>query len=136
VAWGAYSMLGRGAGDPLASNAAAFAWGVPLALATQVLGARSAPLHFSPAGLALAVASGALASGLGYVAWYAALRGLSPAQAAVVQLSVPPLAAAGAVLFLHETVGVRLVVCGALILGGIGIALRSQPLEAEAPARG
>jgi drug/metabolite transporter (DMT)-like permease len=62
-------------------------------------------------------------SGLGYVVWYAALRGMSATQGALVQLSVAPLAALGAVVLLGETAGPRLLVCGALILGGIAFAL-------------
>jgi drug/metabolite transporter (DMT)-like permease len=69
------------------------------------------------------VASGALASGLGYAVWYAALRGLSATRAAVVQLSVPPLAAGGAVLALGEALTGRLLLASVLVLGGIGLAV-------------
>ena len=71
----------------------------------------------------LAVVSGALTSGMGYALWFAALRGLTAAQAAIVQLTVPPLAAAGAVLFLGERPTLRLAVAGLLILGGVGLAV-------------
>jgi drug/metabolite transporter (DMT)-like permease len=126
VAWGVYSLRGRGGAQPLAANAAAFARAVPFALAASAAGLLAAPPRVTNAGLALATASGALASGLGYAIWYAALRGLSATQAAVVQLSVPPLAAAGAVFLLDETVSVRLAVCAAAILGGIALALASH----------
>ena len=75
-----------------------------------------------PAGVAFSVASGAIASGLGYVVWYAALGGLSGLQAAVVQLSVPVLAAIGGVVFLAEVISVRLVLSTILVLGGIALA--------------
>ena len=79
--------------------------------------------RISPAGALLALASGALASGLGYAVWYAALRGLSATRAAIVQLSVPPLAAAGGVLVLGESFSARLVIASVLILGGIALAV-------------
>jgi drug/metabolite transporter (DMT)-like permease len=126
AAWGVYSLRGRGAGDPLGVNAANFARGVPMALAAAAAGAASRGLYVSSRGALLAAASGALASGLGYAVWYAALRGLTPTQAAVVQLSVPPLAALGGVVLLGEAVGMRLVACGAAILGGITLALLSH----------
>jgi drug/metabolite transporter (DMT)-like permease len=122
VAWGVYSLLGRGAGDPLQANAAAFVLAAPIALAVQALAAGA---HASPKGLLLAGVSGALTSGLGYAVWYAALGGLTAMQAAVAQLAVPPLAALGAVAFLGEALSLRLVVCAALILGGIATTLRA-----------
>ena len=121
VAWGAYSLRGRGATHPLVATADNFARSVPLAILPLLL--PLAPLKISAAGVLLAVASGAIASGLGYVAWYAALRELSASRAAIVQLAVPPLAALGAVLLLGETLEARLLLGGAAILGGIAIAL-------------
>ncbi len=80
-------------------------------------------LSISPAGVLWAVVSGSLASGLGYVIWYAALRGLSATRAAVVQLVVPVLAALGGVWLMAEPISVRLVVSGVAILGGIALAV-------------
>ena len=74
----------------------------------------------------LATVSGAVTSGLGYAIWYAALAGLTATRAAIVQLSVPPLAAALAVLVLGESVSLRLVLASALILGGIALAIASH----------
>jgi drug/metabolite transporter (DMT)-like permease len=79
--------------------------------------------HVTRAGVVYAVASGMIASGIGYVIWYAALRGLTATRAAMVQLAVPVIAALGAVAFLAETIGLRLVVSAFLILGGLGLAL-------------
>jgi len=76
------------------------------------------------AGLTLAVASGALASGVGYALWYAALPSLRATTAGIVQLSVPVIAAVGGVLLLAEPLGLRLVVSGLAVLGGIALALR------------
>jgi drug/metabolite transporter (DMT)-like permease len=121
VAWGLYSLRGRGADDPLAETGANFARSVPMALVVSVIALDGA--HFTTRGATLAVASGALASGLGYVIWYAALRGLSATAAATVQLSVPVLAALGGVVFMGETVTGRLLVASVLILGGVLLAL-------------
>ena len=80
--------------------------------------------HLTRKGIILAVISGALTSGCGYVIWYAALRGLTATQASMVQLSVPILAALGGVVFLSEVVTVRLLVSCILILGGLAAALK------------
>ncbi len=121
--WAVYSLLGRTSGAPLAANAASFARAVPVAVAASLAGAAAFAPHASARGVALALASGAVTSGLGYVVWYAALRAMSATQGALVQLSVAPLAALGGVLLLGETPGPRLLVCGVLILGGIALAL-------------
>lgn len=121
VAWGIYSLRGRGVARPLEATAANFARAVPFALALSVLFV--ADLHASPAGLALAVASGALTSGIGYVIWYAALRGLTAFSAATVQLSVPVIATAGGALMLAEDISLRLVVASVATLGGVALAL-------------
>ncbi len=124
VAWGVYSLFGRtSGGDPLAANAVRFAGAAPMALLASLVAAPLSPPRITVAGALLAVASGALASGLGYAAWYAALRGLTATRAALVQLSVPPLAAFGAVAVLGEELSPRLVLCAAAILGGIALAV-------------
>ncbi len=121
VSWGVYSLRGRGAGDPLHDTAGNFLRAVPLAAAVCAASLRGA--HLSAAGAGLAVASGALASGLGYVVWYAALRGLTAIRAATVQLAVPVLAALGGVAFLAERISLRLVLSAVLILGGVALAV-------------
>ena len=118
----AQRLRGRGPGDAVARNAAAFTWALPLALATAAPVAVLGRARIDGTGLALAVASGALASGLGYAVWYAALPGLTSARAALVQLTAPPLAAAGGVLLLGEPYAARLGVSSVLILGGIALA--------------
>jgi drug/metabolite transporter (DMT)-like permease len=124
VAWGAYSLRGRGVPDPLAATASNFLRAMPLAL---VLGlAFLARAHADVAGILLAIASGALTSGLGYVIWYAALRGLSSLQAASVQLSVPVIAAVAGTLWLDEAFTGRLLVAVVAILGGIGLVLTDR----------
>ena len=91
IGWGAYSLLGRAQADPLATTAGNFLRCLPVALACILFGLAQAP-GARWKGLLLAVASGALSSGLGYSLWYAALPHLTRARAAILQLSVPPLA--------------------------------------------
>ena len=126
LAWGVYSLLGRGSRDPLADTAGNFVLAVPLGvLAWFVLPALGgAQAHVTGPGVYLALASGALASGVGYVLWYAALPGLGAGRAATVQLSVPVLAGLGGVVFLAEPLSSRLLLSGAVVLGGIALALR------------
>ena len=122
VAWGIYSLHGRGATRPIVANADNFARATPAAFAALALAAALGPVHALPRGLALAAISGGITSGLGYAAWYAALPGLTPFGAGLAQLSVPVLAAAGGVALLGESISARLVVSSALVLGGIGFA--------------
>lgn len=121
VAWGVYSLRGRGVVDPLAATAGNFLRAAPLALILSLLLALQA--HANPQGAALAVVSGAITSGLGYVIWYAALPGLTALRAATVQLSVPLIAALGGALLLSEAISLRLVLAGVAILGGIALVL-------------
>jgi drug/metabolite transporter (DMT)-like permease len=126
AAWGLYSLRGRGRGDAVAVNAASFARTLPLSLAGGAAAALLGVGRVTPTGACLALASGAVASGLGYAVWYAALRGLSATQAAIVQLSAPPLAAAGAVVWLDESCSPRLLMASILILGGIALAIAAR----------
>lgn len=120
VAWAVYSLRGRGAADPLRSTAQNFLRAVPAGLALAAVFA--ARLDVSWYGVAMAVLSGAVASGMGYAVWYTALKQLQAVQAAVVQLTVPVIAAFAGILFVGEAMSVRLAVCSALILGGIALA--------------
>jgi drug/metabolite transporter (DMT)-like permease len=133
VAWGAYSLMGRASvHPPLATTAANFARALPLAVALGLAAVALRSAHISARGVLLATASGAVASGIGYSLWYAALRGLSATRAAVVQLSVPVLAAAGGVLLLGETLTPRLIASGTAILGGVALAVAFRPTPSAA----
>ncbi|QQE89290.1 EamA family transporter [Azotobacter chroococcum] len=124
LAWAVYSLLGRGSADPLAATAGNFLRAVPLALLLGLLLlAQSEP---DPQGLAYALLSGALTSGLGYAVWYSALRGLGALQAATVQLSVPILAALAGALLLGEALTLRLSLAGLAVLGGIALVLTAE----------
>jgi drug/metabolite transporter (DMT)-like permease len=126
AAWGAYSLLGRGAVDPLASTAGNFMRALPLAVVAMAAAMMLGP-KVEAMGLVYAVMSGALASGLGYWIWYAALRGLSPVQGASVQLSVPVLTALVGTIALGEAVTTRLSLCSITILGGIALVIVARP---------
>ena len=124
VSWGLYSLLGRGFSDPLADTAGSFVRAVPLLVLIGWAGFRG--LHVTIPGAMIAMCSGALTSGIGYAIWYAALRGLTVAQAGSVQLSVPVLAAGGGVLFLSEAMSMRLLLSTAIILGGVALTLQKN----------
>lgn len=124
LAWGAYTLLGRQAGPPLAATAGNFIRALPLGglLLLPFLG----QLSWDGPGLAYALLSGALTSGIGYAIWYSALPGLGALQAASVQLSVPVLAALGGALLLGEAISLRLALVSVAVLGGIALVLRGQ----------
>lgn len=124
VGWGVYSLRGKQALAPIPTNAGNFARTVPLTIAASLLAIPAARAEWS--GIALALGSGAIASALGYVLWYHALRGLTRTQAAIVQLLVPPLAATGGVLLLDEHPSIRLAVASVLILGGVAFAVLAR----------
>ena len=122
VAWGVYSLRGKGAGDPLAATAGNFLRAMPLAIAPSGLFFASASLD--RAGAIYAVASGAAASGIGYAIWYTALPALRAASAATVQLSVPVIAAAGGIVLLGEPLTLRFIVAAVAVLGGIALVVK------------
>jgi drug/metabolite transporter (DMT)-like permease len=127
IAWGLYSLRGRGAKDPVGQTTGNFIRAVPFALVIWLVGLHG--LHAGPRGILLAILSGSLASGIGYVLWYSALRGLSSTRAATVQLSVPVIAAFGGVIFLSEVVTLRLVIASVLILGGVAVTVIAKELK-------
>ncbi|HEY8048869.1 MAG TPA: DMT family transporter [Ramlibacter sp.] len=129
IAWGAYSLRGRGATEPARVTAGNFARAVPFALALSIATLGSATLD--TIGLAFAIASGAITSGLGYAIWYSVLPSLKPTTAATVQLSVPVIAAIGGVAFMGETLTLRLVIASAAILGGIALVIRASGARAS-----
>jgi drug/metabolite transporter (DMT)-like permease len=128
AAWGVYSLRGRNGAAPRAATADNFLRALPWALAACL--ATRAAWHSDARGALCAVVSGAVTSGLGYVAWYAALPGLGAVRAAIAQLAVPALAALGGVALLGEHIGLRLAASSLLILGGVLLAIARQALPA------
>lgn len=122
LGWGLYSLAGRGATDPLGATAANFALSVPVMAALALVWPGTAAA--TPAGIGLAVLSGAVTSGLGYALWYRLLPQLGAARAGVAQLTVPVIAAAGGALLLAEPPGLRFALSAALVLGGVAWASR------------
>jgi drug/metabolite transporter (DMT)-like permease len=123
VAWGIYSLRGKGAGDPTRVTAGNFLRAVPFAAALSLLMLVYGGTQVDAAGVWLAVLSGALASAIGYAIWYTALPALKATSAATVQLSVPVLATLGGILFLGEAMSPRLALASVAILGGIALVI-------------
>jgi drug/metabolite transporter (DMT)-like permease len=124
IAWGIYSLRGKGGGDPLRATAGNFLRAVPMAMLLSLIMVGSANLD--RAGIGYAIASGALASGIGYAIWYTALPALKASAAATVQLSVPVLAAAGGIIFLGEAITLRLALASIAVLGGIALVIMER----------
>ena len=121
AAWAVYTLAGRWSREPVAANARNFLWSSPLAVLVVV--AAPGAITASPRGILLALVSGGVTSGLGYIFWYRALPRLSVTQAAVAQVGVPIIAAAGGVALLGEPLTMRLLLAAAAVLGGIGLLL-------------
>lgn len=128
------TLRGRNGEAPLSSTSANFVRSLPLAAIAAAAGIGS--LRAAPAGVVLALVSGSVTSGLGYVLWYRALKELTTTTAAVVQLLVPVLAAFGGVMFLAERVSVRLMIGGVMVLGRVTAALMRPVSNPARRARG
>ncbi len=124
VAWGVYSLRGRGAGDPTSVTAGNFLRTLPLTFGLSLV--MWGHINLDQAGLIYAVASGTVTSGIGYAIWYHALPALKATEAATVQLSVPVIAACGGVLLLAEPINLRLVLASAAILSGIALVILNK----------
>lgn len=127
VAWGIYSLRGRGSRDPLRDNAGNFIRSVPAALLVSALLWRH--LSFDRNGMVLALLSGSVTSGMGYAAWYAALPRLKALAAASLQLTVPLLASFGGIMLFGESVTLRLAAASILLLGGVALAIRHAAIS-------
>lgn len=121
IAWGMYSLRGKNATNATAVTAGNFLRAVPFALVLSII--MLADRSFDSAGIAYAICSGALASGIGYAIWYSVLPDLKASTAASVQLTVPALAAVGGILLLDESANLRLAFASAAILGGIALVI-------------
>jgi len=121
IAWGVYSIRGKGASAPAAMTAGNFTRSAPMAIIASAVAVST--VHLELFGILLALVSGIVTSGLGYVLWYKVLTSLTTTQASVVQLLVPVMAAFGGVAFLSEQTSVRLIAASTLILGGVALAV-------------
>lgn len=128
AAWGVYSIRGKGAGDATRVTAGNFLRAVPFAVVLSALSLLPlAGARLDAAGVAYALASGAITSGLGYAIWYTVLPALKATSAATVQLSVPVIAALGGIVFLGEAVTLRFVLASVAVLGGIALVILNPP---------
>jgi len=135
VAWGIYSLRGKGEKNPASVTAGNFVRAVPFAAVVSIVFIRW--LRVDIAGVSYAIISGAITSGLGYVTWYSALPDLKAASAATVQLSVPILAATGGILLLGEPLTLRYLLASIAILGGIAlVVVASHPQDQTASPAG
>jgi drug/metabolite transporter (DMT)-like permease len=121
IAWGIYTLKGRGSKSPLMDTTYNFLRTTPLVVLLAIFTIND--INYSSEGIILALLSGGLTSGIGYTIWYIALGGLSSTQAAVLQLSVPLIAALGGVLFVSEAITFRLTISATMVLGGILIVI-------------
>ena len=121
IAWGFYTLRGKATSDPLGETTGNFIRSVPMIAIAAI--PFSGQINLSTRGVVLAILSGAIASGVGYTVWYAALKHHTATRAAVLQLSVPVIAAFGGVVLLAEAMTTRLLIAAALILGGIGMTI-------------
>jgi drug/metabolite transporter (DMT)-like permease len=124
VAWGVYSLRGRKSSGPLFTTADNFLRAVPFAIGASAMALGN--LHLTARGVALAGISGAIASGLGYCLWYLALPRLTATRAALVQLLVPIIAALGAVAALGESISMRLLGGGSIVVTGVALAIAAK----------
>ena len=129
IAWGVYSLRGRGAIDPVRVTSDNFLRTVPLVIGLILLWLPT--LTMTPMGFLWAALSGSITSGVGYVLWYAALPHLTTTRAATVQLAVPVLAAVGGIAVLSEAISLRLVISAVVILGGVGLAVSRPKIAAD-----
>lgn len=124
IAWGVYSLKGKGLSDPLRATARNFIWSVPLGLALVLIFSSQQKLGYR--GVALAIASGAITSALGYALWYVALKGLAANKAAILQLTVPVIAAFFGVALLGEPLTQRILIATVCILGGVAVSILAK----------
>jgi drug/metabolite transporter (DMT)-like permease len=128
IAWGWFSLRGRGSKNPIAENAGIFVWSIPMALLINL--SPVAKTFATTNGIVLAALSGSIASGLGYAAWYTALPKLKAITAANLQLTVPALAALGGAVLFHEAITIRLLLSAAMVLGGVALATVTRAKQA------
>lgn len=121
ISWGVYSLLGQGLAKPILATARNFLLTIPLIILIMLFN----PIKLTSQGLIFAILSGSLTSGLGYVLWYVALKKLPTSTAAIVQLSVPAIAAFGGVMLLNESLSLRMIVSSFLIFSGIFIKVKA-----------
>lgn len=133
IAWGLYSLRGRGTAEPLRATATSFLIALPIAALVGL--PLLADAQLSPLGIGLALASGAIASALGYVIWYQALPGLTATAAATVQLSISVLAVGGGAWLFAEAITGRMLAAAVAVLGGLTLVFCQPAVSTAAPVQ-
>ena len=129
IAWGIYTLRGKGSKQAIQDSAVNFFYTSPFIVTLLII--EFTNTNLSRSGILLAMASGAIASGIGYTVWYMTVKRLSTLQASIVQLLVPVIAAGGGVIFAQETISMRLVISAIAILGGILLVLSGQHFKSK-----
>lgn len=124
LAWGVYSLAGKGVDNPIVATCWNFIGTIPLVIITFMVFHNNVQL--TQKGIVLAILSGSLASGIGYTIWYKALPHLTATRAATVQLTVPIIAAIGGVILLSEPVTTRMIIASCAVLGGVYLSIKSK----------
>ena len=124
ICWAGFTALGKQAPTP----SSGITWGF---ITASIFGLLLSPLllesiHVTLQGVMLAVASGAIASGCGYVLWYQVMQKLTLLQAAVSQLSVPAIALVLGSALLSEPLTTHSIITSVIILGGIALVFLSR----------
>lgn len=127
LGWAAYTLVGRGATNPLAATAANFVLATPLLLVILI----GQSLNANVLGIGLAILCGAVTSGLGYSLWYSVLPKMTSTTAAIVQLSVPIIAIGAGAVFLGEAVGIVIIIAATLVVGGIALAVTTRSVPKD-----
>ena len=123
MAWGIYSLLGKTAVSAISATTASFVISTPICLILVILLPSDSDFSWSNTGALLAIASGSIMSGIGYALWYYILPKIPSTNAAVSQLSVPLIAAAGGMIFMQESITLKFILSCVLVLGGIAITI-------------
>ena len=123
MAWGIYSLLGKTAVSAISATTASFVISTPICLILVILFPSASDFSWSNTGALLAIASGSIMSGIGYALWYYILPKIPSTNAAVSQLSVPLIAAAGGMIFMQELITLKFILSCVLVLGGIAITI-------------
>lgn len=129
VSWGVYSLLGKASIDPLITTARNFYRAIPYTIVLSLLLAPE--MRMNGTGMALAILSGAIASGMGYAIWYRVVRESKTTSAAIMQLSVPVIAAVGGIGILGEALTINMFLSSMAILGGIAMILLSKSVRSS-----
>lgn len=118
MSWAAYSYSGSSSTHAQQNTAFNFILTLPLLILVLPLYGVVQPFNISIEGLLLAVTSGSITSALGYWLWFKILPSISLTSAAILQLSVPILAALGGIIWNQDSISNSFIIaCGFILIG-------------------